>query len=119
VLNKIDLVHRQPEKRERDGCVEVEVSAKTGAGLDLLRSAILETVGRLAQVEGAFLARERHLESLSQAAGHLYDAEQSLSQPDLVAEDLRLAQRALSQITGEFTADDLLGEIFSKFCIGK
>jgi tRNA modification GTPase len=119
VLNKIDLVHRQPEKRERDGCVEVEVSAKTGAGLDLLRSAILETVGRLAEVEGAFLARERHLESLSQAAGHLYDAEQSLSQPDLVAEDLRLAQRALSQITGEFTADDLLGEIFSKFCIGK
>jgi tRNA modification GTPase len=119
VLNKIDLVHRQPAKRERSGYMEVEVSAKTGAGLELLRSAILEAAGRLAEVEGVFLARERHLDGLARAVAHVQNAEGSLNQLDLAAEDLRLAQLALSDITGEFTADDLLGEIFSKFCIGK
>jgi tRNA modification GTPase len=119
VLNKIDLLHRLPTKRELSGETEVEVSAKTGAGLSLLRSAILEAAGRLPEGEGVFLARERHLGGLARAADHLQNAEGSLNQLDLAAEDLRLAQLALSEITGEFTADDLLGEIFSKFCIGK
>jgi tRNA modification GTPase len=119
VLNKVDLLHRQPTKRESSGETEVEVSAKTGAGLSLLRSAILEATGRLPEGEGVFLARERHLGGLARAADHLQNAEGSLNQLDLAAEDLRLAQLALSEITGEFTADDLLGEIFSKFCIGK
>ena len=119
VLNKIDLIERQPIRREVGGETEIEVSAKTGAGLALLRSAIVEAAGRLPELEGAFLARERHLEALARAAKHLQDAESSFNQVDLAAEDLRLAQLALSEIMGEFTADDLLGEIFSKFCIGK
>jgi tRNA modification GTPase len=119
ILNKIDLVCRDPAKRERGGDMEVEVSAKTGAGLELLRSAILEAAGRLPETEGVFLARARHLDGLARAAAHLQNADSSLNQLDLAAEDLRLAQHALSEITGEFTADDLLGEIFSKFCIGK
>lgn len=119
VLNKIDLVDRQPGKREVGGQTQIEVSAKTGAGLALLRSAVLEAAGRLPEGEGVFLARERHLEGLARAAGHLQNAERSLTQLELSAEELRLAQLALSEITGEFTADDLLGEIFSKFCMGK
>jgi tRNA modification GTPase len=119
VLNKIDLMRREPTKRELGGETEVEVSAKTGAGLALLRSAIFEAVGRLPELDDAFLARDRQLESLVRAVTHLQDAGDSLKQLDLAAEDLRLAQLALSEITGEFTADDLLGEIFSKFCIGK
>ena len=119
VLNKIDLVDREPSRYQLDGEVRVEVSAKTAAGIGLLHAAILETAGRLPEVEGVFLARERHLEGLARAAGHLESAESRLKQPELLAEELRLAQIALGEITGEFTADDLLGEIFSKFCIGK
>jgi tRNA modification GTPase len=119
VLNKIDLVDRQAARRDVDGEIEVEVSAKTGAGLVLLRTAILEAAGRLSEVEGVFLARERHLDVLARGAAYLENAERSFDQLDLAAEDLRLAQLALSEITGEVTADHLLGEIFSKFCIGK
>ena len=119
VLNKIDLAGRHPVRRERGAYTEVEVSAKTGAGVELLRSAILEAAGRLPEIEGVFLARERHLDALARAGTHLQNAKSSLHQLDLAAEDLRIAQQALSEITGEFTADDLLGEIFSKFCIGK
>jgi tRNA modification GTPase len=108
-----------PANTKRGGYTEVEVSAKTGAGVELLRSAILEAAGRLPEIEGVFLARERHLDALARAGAHLQNAKSSLHQLDLAAEDLRLAQQALSEITGEFTADDLLGEIFSKFCIGK
>ena len=119
VLNKIDLVDREPSRYQLDGEIRVEVSAKTAAGIGLLHAAILETAGRLPEVEGVFLARERHLEGLARAAGHLENAESRLKQPELLAEELRLAQIALGEITGEFTADDLLGKIFSKFCIGK
>ena len=84
---------------------------------------MLERVGWQAGTEGLFMARERHLEALREVAGQLDRAQQQLqSRPaalDLLAEDLRLAQQALAQITGAFTPDDLLGEIFSKFCIGK
>jgi tRNA modification GTPase len=119
VLNKIDLVGRRPGLSRAGGQTQVEVSAKTTAGIDLLRSAILEATGRLAQGEGVFLARERHLEGLERAAGHLESASDCLGAQELFAEELRLAQLALGHLTGEFSADDLLGEIFAKFCIGK
>jgi len=86
---------------------------------ELLRAKLLEAAGWQAAGEGAFMARARHLEPLGRAASHLAAARASAAQLELFAEELRLAQAALSEITGEFTADDLLGEIFSKFCIGK
>ncbi len=99
------------------------LSAKTGAGLDALRRKLLEVAGWQNAPEGVFIARERHVqalravdEHLTEAARHLAAQAQSL---DLLAEELRLAQNALSDITGEFTSDDLLGVIFSSFCIGK
>ena len=99
------------------------ISAKTGQGLPELRQALLRVVGWQAGTEGLFMARQRHLEALREVAQQLDQAQQQLqsSRPalDLLAEDLRRAQLALGQITGVFTPDDLLGEIFSKFCIGK
>ncbi len=101
----------------------VVISAKTGAGLQTLRQQLLQVVGWQSAPEGVFMARERHVQALHEVASQLARAGEQLTaiQPalDLLAEDLRQAQRALSQITGEFTPDDLLGEIFSKFCIGK
>jgi tRNA modification GTPase len=119
VVNKIDLVGRQPSRRQEGDKAEVEVSAKTGAGIGLLRETILEVMGQVPDGEGVFLARERHLEALRGAARHLKAGEEHFTQLEVFAEELRLAQVALSQITGEFTAEDLLSEIFSKFCIGK
>ncbi len=102
---------------------EVWLSAKTGEGVDLLRQAVLAVANAQVDMEGAFLARERHLIALRAAAGHLDAAagHLALAVPplELHAEELRDAQGALSTITGEFTADDLLGVIFSRFCIGK
>ena len=101
----------------------VVISAKTGDGLQALRQQLLQVVGWQSAPEGVYMARERHVQALKEVASQLKRANDQLSakQPalDLLAEDLRQAQRALSQITGEFTPDDLLGEIFSKFCIGK
>lgn len=113
--NKIDVTRDAP----RVVGAEVWLSAKTGAGVDLLRGKLLEAAGWQAAGEGAFMARARHLNALSRAAGHLAAARASAAQLELFAEELRLAQAALSEITGEYTADDLLGEIFSSFCIGK
>lgn len=95
------------------------VSAKTGQGLAELRAAILAAAGWSSTGEPVFLARERHLRALEAARGHLDAARGELARWELFAEELRLAQTALGAITGEFTADDLLGEIFSRFCIGK
>lgn len=99
------------------------ISAKTGLGLDALRQRLLETVGWQAAPEGVYMARERHLRALSAVDGHLAHATEWLGHRaehlDLLAEELRLAQSALADITGEFSADDLLAEIFSRFCIGK
>lgn len=118
VLNKIDLLQGfQPDLQ--DGGTYIGVSAKTGAGIEELRTRLLEAVGWRAQESGAFMARERHLRSLAQAQTHLTQAGTILTSPELFAEELRLAQRALNEITGEFSSDDLLGEIFSRFCIGK
>ncbi|MBY0576589.1 MAG: tRNA uridine-5-carboxymethylaminomethyl(34) synthesis GTPase MnmE [Gallionellaceae bacterium] len=97
----------------------VFVSARSGTGIEELRSKLLEAIGWRDQEGGAFMARERHLRALAQAQVHLAQAEVVLSRAELFAEELRLAQRALNEITGEFTPDDLLGEIFGRFCIGK
>ena len=115
IHNKIDVACEAP----RAVGDEVWLSARTGAGVDLLRAKLLEAAGWQAAGEGAFMARARHLDALGRAAGHLAAARKSAAQLELFAEELRLAQAALSEISGEFTADDLLGEIFSKFCIGK
>ena len=99
------------------------LSAKTGAGLAALRQRLLETVGWEAAPEGIYIARERHVQALRRVQGHLEQARAHLAAQaqalDLLAEELRLAQQALNEITGEFTSDDLLGEIFARFCIGK
>ena len=98
----------------------IALSAKTGAGLDLLKQALLKQVGWQGESEGLFLARRRHLNALQAAQTELENA--TLCGPqqiELLAEHLRLAQVAVSEITGEFSADDLLGVIFSRFCIGK
>jgi tRNA modification GTPase len=101
----------------------LSLSAKTGAGLEPLRRRLLETVGWEAAPEGVYIARERHVHALRQVQAHLETAATHLAAQahalDLLAEELRLAQNALNEITGEFTSDDLLGVIFSRFCIGK
>ncbi len=102
----------------------VDLSAKTGAGIDALRRELLAVAGWQGGAgEGRFIARERHLQALRLAREHLNVAADHAAQSDrvldLFAEELRLAQEALAEITGEFTADDLLGVIFSRFCIGK
>ena len=116
VVNKIDLIPGSVAGRRGN---EVHVSAKTGAGLDALRMALLEAAGWRSGGETVFLARERHLRALDAARINLESAASQLAQWELFAEELRLAQEALGQITGRISADDLLGEIFSRFCIGK
>ena len=113
VYNKVDL---SPGFVAPPGAVAV--SAKTGEGLDRLRQAILAVAGWSSAGESAFLARERHLRALEAARGHLRAAS-TQGQWEFFAEELRLAHAALAGVTGGFTADDLLGEIFSRFCIGK
>lgn len=119
IMNKIDLLGRQPGVERRGSDQTVWLSAKTGSGIELLRKAVLETVGWHAVGEGMFMARERHIRALQQVGLHLEHARQQGSRLELLAEELRLGQEALGTITGEFTSDDLLGEIFSRFCIGK
>jgi tRNA modification GTPase len=108
--------HHQPTE-------SIALSAKTGEGLDRLRRTLLDIAGWQAAPEGVFIARERHLHALRRVDAHLMEAAALLARQaqalDLLAEELRLAQNALSEITGEFSADDLLGVIFSRFCIGK
>ena len=114
VFNKIDLV---PGFRPPAGALAV--SAKTGSGLERLRKAILEAAGWTSAGESVFLARERHLRALELAREHLAAAAGESLRWEFFAEELRLAHAALGSITGEFSADDLLGEIFARFCIGK
>ena len=114
VWNKADLAPAQ------EG---LALSARTGTGLDALRRKLLDVAGWQAAPEGVFIARERHVQALKRVDAHLMQAAALLAQQaqalDLLAEELRLAQNALAEITGEFSADDLLGVIFSRFCIGK
>jgi len=118
VFNKSDLVHAK-EPNYLGNIRAVFVSAKTGAGFEELRAMLLNAVGWRDLESGAYMARERHLRALQVAQNHLRLAQEELANSELFAEELRLAQRALAEITGEFTSDDLLGEIFSRFCIGK
>lgn len=119
VHNKIDVSDEPPQIVQKDNASHIYLSAKTGLGLDLLKSHLLSLVGYRQNAEGVFMARARHLEALTQVKLHLQQASAQINLAELVAEELRLAQESLSSITGEFTPDDLLGEIFSKFCIGK
>jgi len=116
VVNKIDLI---PDAAAGWQGNEVHISAKTGAGLDALRAAVLAAAGWMSRGETVFLARERHLRALAAARVHLESAASRLAQWEFFAEELRLAQGALGEISGHLSADDLLGEIFARFCIGK
>jgi tRNA modification GTPase len=119
VFNKIDLLKREPAEVQTMSRIEIWLSAKTGDGLNLLRTALLRSIGWQPTEEGIFSARERHLQALREAEASLKRAANEASSLELMAEELRLAQLAFANITGEFSADDLLGEIFSRFCIGK
>jgi tRNA modification GTPase len=127
VLNKIDLLddgdNVGPSADGADRHLNtVAISAKTGAGLPKLRAKIREMLGAAEQTEGTFSARQRHVDALQRTAAHLLAGEQRLTvdqAAELLAEELRLAQRALGEITGEMLPDDLLGAIFASFCIGK
>jgi len=124
VHNKIDLCDTLPQRVQPQAApVEVWLSARTGAGVDLLEAAILDIAGVHEDLESAFLARTRHLEALSEASRHLDAATAEITGTapalELLAEELRSAHEALGTIVGITTADDLLGAIFSRFCIGK
>jgi tRNA modification GTPase len=121
VYNKIDLTGRQPELNASDTSVFVALSAKSGQGLELLISHLQTTAGFQDIGAHTFMARGRHLQALEQAREHLDAAQQRLQERagELLAEELRLSQLCLSEITGEFTSEDLLARIFSSFCIGK
>ncbi len=112
-----------PAGREVDKTEEIQISARTGAGLDSLRRRLLQIAGWTPGAESPWLARERHVRALEDARAHLLLAREHAAHSDqvldLFAEELRLAHEALCEITGQFTSDDLLGEIFSRFCIGK
>ena len=118
VYNKVDLAGRTPERHVEANSIAISMSAKHGDGVDLLRTEILQIAG-WHPTEDVFIARERHLRALAETREHIAAARAQLPQLELFAEELRLAQRALATITGEFSADDLLGEIFGRFCIGK
>ena len=118
VYNKIDI-HAQRANRTGEGRDTILASALTGEGLDLIREWLLETAGWQPSGEGVFMARTRHLVALNEAAKHLDEAAIISTRYELFAEELRLTQRSLSLVTGEFSSDELLGEIFSRFCIGK
>jgi tRNA modification GTPase len=119
VENKCDLAQLPAARFEADGQVHLRLSAKQGEGVGLLHDELLRIAGWVGQGEDVILARERHLAALAEAAEKSALAGRQLGQIEFCAEELRLAQAALSRITGEFSADDLLGEIFSRFCIGK
>lgn len=122
VRNKIDLNGEQATESEQGGYQIISLSAQTHDGIQLLRDHLKQAMGFQTGTEGGFLARRRHLDALEKAAEHLQIGLVQLTEfhaGELLAEELRLVQTYLSEITGEFTSDDLLGNIFSSFCIGK
>lgn len=122
VRNKADITGETQGLEEVSRYSLIRLSARTGDGVDILRTHLKKSMGFETHLEGGFLARRRHLQALEQAAEHLQQGKMQLLGPmagELLAEELRLAQLSLSEITGEFTSDDLLGHIFSSFCIGK
>ncbi|AXP62136.1 tRNA uridine-5-carboxymethylaminomethyl(34) synthesis GTPase MnmE [Haemophilus influenzae] len=122
VRNKIDLNGEQASESEQGGYQIISLSAQTHDGVQLLREHLKQAMGFQTGMEGGFLARRRHLDALDKAAEHLQIGLVQLTKfhaGELLAEELRLVQSYLSEITGQFTSDDLLGNIFSSFCIGK
>ncbi len=120
VANKIDLAGVAPHVRSEEGAAIVYVSALTGAGIDLLVAHLKEAAGIVGETDGTFSARRRHLDALDRTRAELRAARPHLAGAlELAAEHLRNAQASLSELTGELTSDDLLGEIFATFCIGK
>jgi tRNA modification GTPase len=122
IFNKCDLAVGLPVSDTISGPPRVLLSALTGQGLDLLRAHLKQAMGFHTAEAGTVSARQRHLDALSRARAHVEEGERQLKERragELVAEELRAAQQALGEITGDFTTDDLLGRIFSSFCIGK
>jgi len=127
IYNKIDKSRRSADKLVHEisnnkQMIEIYLSAKTGEGVELLRQHLKDVMGYQQKSEGQFIARRRHLDAIDTAEEHLllaYRNLRDLHAGELTAEELRFAQQSLSSITGEFTSDDLLGRIFSDFCIGK
>jgi tRNA modification GTPase len=120
VINKVDLLRGASKEASTEALF---ISAKTGAGIEPLKQKILELVGWSGPQEGAILARRRHLDCIERAAEHIEKSEQFAAHGnnslELFAEELSLAQKYLGEITGKLLPDDLLGKIFSQFCIGK
>ncbi len=122
IRNKADLTGESLQPDELAAVPVYPLSAKTGAGIDALREHLKRCIGFDASTEGSFLARRRHLDALDRAAEHLAIGQEQLHSfiaGEILAEELRLSQQHLNEITGEFSSDDLLGRIFSSFCIGK
>ncbi len=122
IRNKVDLTGETESLVQTDNFTVIRLSAQTKVGVDLLREHLKKSMGYQSSTEGGFIARRRHLVALETAADHLQRGHVQLTQfyaGELLAEELRMVQNALSEITGQFTSDDLLGNIFSSFCIGK
>ncbi len=122
IHNKIDLADKIPSINHSEHQTEIYLSAKQNAGIELLKDHLKQCMGFQSAGEGTFMARRRHLEAIQKAIQNVENGLlqlQEFSAGELLAEELRLAQNALSEITGEFTSDDLLGRIFTSFCIGK
>jgi tRNA modification GTPase len=122
VHNKCDLSGEAPRRETRDAYAHIHLSASQGQGVELLEREIKSIAGVSDQSENIFSARARHLDALQRTLAHTLQAQQRLQEQataELAAEELRLAQNALSEITGAFSSDDLLGRVFSQFCIGK
>ncbi|RTE86690.1 MULTISPECIES: tRNA uridine-5-carboxymethylaminomethyl(34) synthesis GTPase MnmE [Gammaproteobacteria] len=122
VRNKVDLTGESIGEADYEGIPVISLSASTGNGIDLLRDHLKQSMGLNTNIEGGFMARRRHLDAIAKAKSHLETGQEQLHEfaaGELLAEELRLAQSHLNEITGEFTSDDLLGKIFGSFCIGK
>jgi tRNA modification GTPase len=122
IRNKADITGETMTTDNNDKVPVYRLSAKTGAGIEALREHLKQCIGFDASTEGSFLARRRHLDALDRAAEHLAIGQEQLHSyiaGEILAEELRLTQQHLNEITGEFSSDDLLGRIFSSFCIGK
>lgn len=122
IRNKVDLSGEPEGLEQLENFTLIRLSAQTKVGVDLLRDHLKKSMGYQSSTEGGFLARRRHLQALEEAAEHLARGHVQLTQffaGELLAEELRMVQNALSEITSQFTSDDLLGNIFSSFCIGK
>jgi len=122
IRNKIDLLKQQSRVDEQNNVTEIFISAKKGNGIELVEKEIIKIVHkeeRSSNNEDLFMARTRHIEALERVKSALKKALLNLQSSELVAEELMIAQKSLSKITGEFSSDDLLGHIFGQFCIGK